>query len=41
MYTSLWWLDTVVVLRKGYRGFEALPGGEYTSLARVTPELAP
>ncbi len=41
VYTSLWWLDTVVVLRKGYRGFEALPGGEYTSLARVTPELAP
>ncbi len=38
VYTSLWWLDNVVVLRKGFRGFEPLPGGEYTSLARVVPE---
>ncbi|GAB4280851.1 MAG: peptide-binding protein [Deferrisomatales bacterium] len=37
VYTSLWWLDNVVVLRRGYRGFEPLPGGEYTSLARVEP----
>jgi peptide/nickel transport system substrate-binding protein len=35
VYTSLWWLDNVVVLRKGYRGFRALPGGEYTHLAAV------
>lgn len=37
VYTSLWWLDDVVVLRRGYEGYEALPGGEYTSLARVRP----
>jgi peptide/nickel transport system substrate-binding protein len=34
-YTSLWWLDNVVVLRRGFRGFRALPGGEYTSLAKM------
>jgi peptide/nickel transport system substrate-binding protein len=34
-YTSLWWLDNVVVLRKGFTGFRPLPGGEYTSLAEV------
>lgn len=38
VYTSLWWLDNVVVLRRGFDGFEPLPGGEYTSLARVAPE---
>ena len=37
-YTSLWWLDNVVVLRGGFRGFEAQPGGEYTSLASVERE---
>ncbi|MHB8763891.1 MAG: ABC transporter substrate-binding protein [Deferrisomatales bacterium] len=37
VYTSLWWLDDVVVLRRGFRGYETLPGGEYTSLARVIP----
>ncbi|NOY44312.1 MAG: ABC transporter substrate-binding protein [Deltaproteobacteria bacterium] len=41
VYVSLWWLDNVVVLRRGYTGFEPLPGGEYTSLARVRPEGAP
>jgi peptide/nickel transport system substrate-binding protein len=35
VYTSLWWLDNVVVLRRGFEGYEVLPGGEYTSLARV------
>ncbi len=38
VYVSLWWLDNVVVLRRGFEGFEPLPGGEYTSLARVRPE---
>ena len=38
VYTSLWWLDDVVVLRKGFRGFRPFPGGEYTSLAAVEPE---
>ncbi len=37
VYTSLWWLDNVVVARRGFAGYQALPGGEYTSLARVTP----
>ncbi|MDF1552516.1 MAG: ABC transporter substrate-binding protein [Deferrisomatales bacterium] len=37
VYTSLWWLDNVVVLRRGFDGYEPLPGGEYTSLARVRP----
>lgn len=37
VYTSLWWLDDVVVLRRGYEGYRAFPGGEYTSLARVRP----
>ncbi len=41
VYTSLWWLDNVVVLRRGYEGYEALPGGEYTSLARVRPAPTP
>ena len=35
VYTSLWWLDNVVVLRRGFEGYHPLPGGEYTSLARV------
>ncbi|HSH70762.1 MAG TPA: ABC transporter substrate-binding protein, partial [Deferrisomatales bacterium] len=35
VYTSLWWLDNVVVLRRGFDGYQPLPGGEYTSLARV------
>lgn len=42
-YASLWWLDNVVVLRKGFTGFVPLPGGEYTSLWRVaasTPSAA-
>ncbi|MBI5017571.1 MAG: ABC transporter substrate-binding protein [Deltaproteobacteria bacterium] len=34
-YASLWWLDNVVVLRRGFTGFRPLPGGEYTSLAGV------
>ncbi len=38
VYVSLWWLDNVVVLREGFEGYEPLPGGEYTSLARVRPE---
>ncbi len=38
VYTSLWWLDNLVVLREGFRGFDPLPGGEYTSLAQVVPE---
>jgi peptide/nickel transport system substrate-binding protein len=38
VYASLWWLDNVVVLRKGFEGFQALPGGEYTSLAAVRRE---
>jgi peptide/nickel transport system substrate-binding protein len=38
VYASLWWLDNVVVLREGFGGFQALPGGEYTSLAAVRPE---
>ncbi|MBI5441340.1 MAG: ABC transporter substrate-binding protein [Deltaproteobacteria bacterium] len=38
VYASLWWLDNVVVLRKGFEGFRALPGGEYTSLAEVRRE---
>lgn len=37
VYASLWWVDNVVVLRRGYRGFQPLPGGEYTSLAAVEP----
>ncbi|MDW7709831.1 MAG: ABC transporter substrate-binding protein [Deferrisomatales bacterium] len=37
VYLSLWWLDDVVVLRRGYEGYEPFPGGEYTSLARVRP----
>jgi len=37
VYTSLWWLDNVVVLRRGFMGYTPLPGGEYTSLARVRP----
>ena len=37
VYTSLWWLDNVVVLRRGFEGYEPQPGGEYTSLARVRP----
>jgi len=39
VYTSLWWLDNVVVLRRGFEGYEALPGGEYTSLSRVRRRL--
>ena len=35
VYASLWWPDNVVVLREGFEGFEPLPGGHYTSLARV------
>lgn len=34
-YASLWWLDNVIVMRRGFTGFTPLPGGEYTSLARV------
>ena len=41
VYASLWWLDNVVVLRRGFTGFVPLPGGEYTSLALVRPEGAP
>ncbi len=41
VYTSLWWLDNVVVIRKGFRGFVPLPGGEYTALAFVRPEGGP
>ncbi len=41
VYASLWWLDNVVVIRKGFTGFVPLPGGEYTSLASVRPEGVP
>jgi peptide/nickel transport system substrate-binding protein len=41
VYVSLWWLDNVVVLRSGFRGFQPLPGGEYTSLAAVVREPLP
>ena len=40
VYVSLWWLDNVVVLRRGFGGYEPLPGGEYTSLAEVSPVVA-
>ncbi|TAL16384.1 ABC transporter substrate-binding protein [bacterium] len=34
-YVSLWWLDNVVVMNRGFDGFTPYPGGEYTSLAKV------
>ena len=37
IYVSLWWLDNVVILRRGFEGFEPYAGGEYTSLSRVKP----
>jgi peptide/nickel transport system substrate-binding protein len=37
VYASLWWPDNVVVLREGFEGFVPLPGGQYTSLAKVRP----
>jgi peptide/nickel transport system substrate-binding protein len=39
VYASLWWPDNVVVLREGFDGFAPLPGGQYTSLAQVTPAV--
>jgi peptide/nickel transport system substrate-binding protein len=41
VYTSLWWLDNVVVLRKGFQGYRPLPGGEYSNLAAVVREAEP
>jgi len=35
VYVSLWWLDNVLVMRRGFEGYEAMPGGEYTGLAKV------
>ncbi|MBW2037992.1 MAG: ABC transporter substrate-binding protein [Deltaproteobacteria bacterium] len=32
VYTSLWYRDNLVVIRKGFRGFQVYAGGEYTSL---------
>jgi peptide/nickel transport system substrate-binding protein len=40
VYASLWWPDNVVVLRQGFEGFVPLPGGHYTSLAKVTPVVS-
>lgn len=37
VYVSLYWLDNINVLREGFTGFTPLPGGEYTSLAKVRP----
>ncbi|MBZ0270653.1 ABC transporter substrate-binding protein [bacterium] len=41
VYVSLWWADNVIARRERLVGFEALPGGEYTSLATARLAEAP
>jgi len=36
VYVSLWWADNVVVHTARLRGFEIMPGGDYSSLAKAT-----
>ena len=41
VYVGLWWADNIVVATKNLHGFEILPGGQYTSLAKATWEPRP
>jgi peptide/nickel transport system substrate-binding protein len=38
VYTSLWYRDNLVVIRKGFRGFHIYTGGEYKSLQDISWE---
>jgi peptide/nickel transport system substrate-binding protein len=37
VYVSLWYPDDIYALSDRFEGFEALPGGQYTSLKKVRP----
>lgn len=35
VYVSLWWMDNVLIMREDFEGYEPMPGGEYTGLAKI------
>jgi peptide/nickel transport system substrate-binding protein len=38
VYTSLWYRDNLVVIKKGFSGFRIYAGGEFTSLQAISWE---